>query len=135
MSDHAPIVVTLPGGRQVDVHVGTHVIHTDQPRDNGGQDSGPSPFELFLGSIGACAGIFVQGFCATRNIPHERISIRERPQYNAEGVLTAVDLEVRVPPEFPDKYMSALINVVNQCTVKQAIKAQPEIRVQARRSE
>ena len=63
------IVVTLPGGRRVDAQVGTHTIHTDQPRDNGGEDLAPAPFDVFLASIGACAGIFVQGFCAKRDIP------------------------------------------------------------------
>ena len=60
------IVVTFPGGRRVDAEVGGHVLHTDQPRESGGSDTAASPFQLFLASIGTCAGIYVQGFCAAR---------------------------------------------------------------------
>jgi len=68
-------VVTLSGGRRVDAQVGRHTIHTDQPVANGGEDIAPAPFDIFLASMGACAGIFVQGFCATRGIPYEQIRV------------------------------------------------------------
>ena len=64
MAAAAEIQITLPGGRRVDAQVRGHIVHTDQPVTNGGEDAAPSPFELFLASIGTCAGIFVQGFCA-----------------------------------------------------------------------
>ena len=80
--------VTLPGGKRVDALVGGHVVRTDQPLDNGGEDTAPSPFQLFLAAIGTCAGIFVQGFCAKRGLPTEGIRIVERPRVDPEtGVL------------------------------------------------
>ena len=129
MAGNSELIVSLPGGRRVDVSVGGHVVHTDQPKDNGGEDTAVSPFDLFLASMGACAGIFVQGFCAKRGLPFEGIKIVERPTYGADGVLTGVDLEVRLPESFPEKYRDALLRVVDQCSVKKAIAAQPVIRV------
>ena len=133
---HAPeeIVVRLPGGRRVDASIGRHTVKTDQPVDNGGEDSAPSPFQLFLTSIATCAGIFVQGFCAKRDIPTQEISIVLRPAYGADGVLSSVDLDVRLPPSFPDKYREAILAVVNQCSVKKAIAAQPTFNVHATRA-
>lgn len=128
MADTRELVVTLPRGRVVDVQVGAHVIHTDQPRDNGGEDSGPSPFQLFLASIGACAGIFVQGFCAARGIPTDGIRIVEQPHLDEHGALVAVDLDVQLPPSFPQKYREAILKVIDQCSVKRAIQAQPGFR-------
>lgn len=129
MAGASEIVITLPGGRQVDARVGEHLIHTDQPRDNGGEDSGPTPFQLFLASIGACAGIFVQGFCAARGIRYEGIRIVERPRTNDAGTLVAVELEIQLPEDFPQKYREAVVKVVEQCSVKRAILAQPEFQV------
>ena len=128
MSDTKELVVTLPKGRVVDVQVGAHLIHTDQPRDNGGEDSGPSPFQLFLASIGACAGIFVQGFCAARGIRTEGIRIVEHPHTDEAGTLVAVDLDVQLPADFPEKYREAILKVIDKCSVKRAIHAQPEFR-------
>jgi ribosomal protein S12 methylthiotransferase accessory factor len=121
----APLTVTIPRNRRVDVAVRGHLIHTDQPLDNGGEDSAPSPFELFLASIGACAGIFVQGFCAKRGIDPSGITITQDPVHRADGSLERVDLHVMVPPSFPEKYLTALVAVIDGCSVKKAIAAQP----------
>lgn len=129
MAALAEITVTLPGGRRVDARVRGHTVHTDQPKDNGGEDSAPSPFELFLASIGTCAGIFVQGFCASRKLATDRIVIHQRLRYRDDGVLEAVALELELPPSFPGKYREALVRVVEQCSVKKAIAAQPAFRV------
>ena len=129
MASTSEIMVTLPGGRRVDAQVGRHIIHTDQPISSGGEDAAPAPFDVFLASMGACAGIFVQGFCAKRNIPYEAIRILERPEYDAKGVLQAVDFDIQLPPVFPEKYREALVLVVEQCSVKRAIQARPIFRV------
>jgi ribosomal protein S12 methylthiotransferase accessory factor len=130
MANVSEIVVTLPGGRRVDARVGEHVVRTDQPKDNGGEDTAASPFELFLASIGTCAGIFVQGFCAKRGISTEGIRIVERPRSDPEtGVLASVEIEIQVPPSFPEKYREALVRVADGCSVKRAILAQPAFEV------
>ncbi len=129
MATTSEIIVTLPRGRRVDAQVGGHTIHTDQPISNGGEDAAPAPFDVFLASMGACAGIFVQGFCAKRGIPYEEIRIVERPEYDADGTLRTVDFDVQLPPAFPEKYREPLVRVVEQCSVKRAIQAQPSYRV------
>jgi ribosomal protein S12 methylthiotransferase accessory factor len=135
MAGTTEIVVTLPGGRRVDAQVGNHLVRTDQPVENGGEDTAPSPYQLFLAALGTCAGIFVQGFCAKRELPTEGIRILQRLYQDPEtGVLGRVELDIEVPPGFPEKYRDALVRVVDQCSVKRAIQAQPqfETRVVAR---
>ncbi len=132
MSSPNEIVVTLPGGRRVDAHLRGHVVHTDQPKDNGGEDTAPSPFELFLSSIGTCAGIFIQGFCAKRGVPFEGIRVVVRTRDAEDGVLAAVDLDIEVPAGFPEKYREALVKVADQCSVKKAIAAKPSFAVRTR---
>ena len=129
MGSAREIEVTLPGGRRIDARVGEFVVHTDQPRDKGGGGSAPSPFDLFLASLGTCAGIFVQGFCAQREIPFEEIRITEKVEFDDAGVLSRVDLKLDLPDGFPEKYREALLKVVEQCSVKKAIAAQPKFDV------
>ena len=129
MSNPKEIVIRLPGGRRVDASVGAHLVRTDQPRDNGGQDAAPSPFDLFLASLGTCAGIFIQGFCAGREIPYQDIVIRETVDFDAQGTLRTVRLNIEVPPSFPQHYRDALLRVVDGCSAKRAIAAQPSFEV------
>jgi ribosomal protein S12 methylthiotransferase accessory factor len=124
------MVVTLPGGKRVDTQIGRHVIRTDQPVEAGGQDGAPPPFHLFLASIGTCAGIYVAGFCHKRGLPTEGIRLVQRNTFHPEtGALTRVEIDVEVPPEFPEKYRDALVRVADQCAVKKAIQAQPVFEV------
>jgi ribosomal protein S12 methylthiotransferase accessory factor len=126
------MIVTLPGGKRVDTRVGKHVIRTDQSVESGGEDSAPAPFDLFLASIGTCAGIYVAGFCQKRGLPTEGIRIAQRNHVHAEtGALERVELDVLVPPGFPEKYLDALVRVADQCKVKKTIQAQPAFAVKA----
>ncbi len=124
------MIVTLPGGKRVDTRIGEHVIRTDQPVSNGGEDSAPSPFNLFLAAIGTCAGIYVAGFCQKRGVPTDGIRLRQRNHLDPEtGALARVELDIEVPPSFPDKYRGARVRVADQCAVKKAIQAQPVFEV------
>ena len=98
------MVVTLPGGKRVDAQIGNHVVRTDQPVSFGGGDTAPAPFELFLAAIGTCAGIYVAGFCQKRGLPTEGIRLVQRNHVDpATGALARVEIDVEVPPSFPEK--------------------------------
>ena len=76
--------ITFDGGKVVTAHSHNHIIRTDQPVDSGGENSAPAPFELFLASIGTCAGIYVKSFCDNRQIATENIRIIQTMEYNKE---------------------------------------------------
>ena len=129
-SETSEMIVTLPGGKRVDTQIGAHVIRTDQPVASGGEDTAPSPFNLFLAAVGTCAGIYVAGFCQKRGLPTDGIRLRQRNHFDPEtGVLRRVEIDVEVPPSFPEKYHEALVRVADQCAVKKAIQAQPVFEV------
>ena len=59
----------------------------------------------------------------------EGIRVVERVRYGEDGVLAAVELDIQVPPSFPEKYREALVRVADGCSVKKAIQARPEFQV------
>src|SRR6266545_5672447 len=100
------MLIDFPGGSRVDAHFGNFTVPTDQPP----MDSAPSPFEVFLSSIGTCAGIYVLGFCQQRGLSTEGIQILQRIHSNrVTGMVEEIDLEIQVPPTFPAKYYDSLI--------------------------
>jgi ribosomal protein S12 methylthiotransferase accessory factor len=124
------ILIDFPGGARVDAHVGDFTIQTDQPAAGGGGDSAPTPFTVFLSSIGTCAGIYVLGFCRQRGLPTEGIRLIQRVDRNrATGMVEKIDLEIQVPPEFPQKYYDALVRAADQCAVKKHLENPPKIDV------
>jgi putative redox protein len=124
------MIIDFPGGARVDAHFGPYTVMTDQPPMGGGAASAPTPFALFLASLGTCAGIYVLGFCNQRGLPTEGIRIAQRVNTDrSTGKIENIELEIQVPPAFPDKYYSALVRSAEQCKVKQLIENPPTFTV------
>jgi putative redox protein len=131
MSHEPDIRITFPGGKKVDARVGSRVISTDQPTCDGGGDSAPMPFDLFLASIGTCAGFYVLAFLESRGLSTEGVELHQRLGYDATThVLSAVTLEIKLPTTVPEKYHAAIIRAADTCAVKKAIQQQPNFSVQ-----
>jgi ribosomal protein S12 methylthiotransferase accessory factor len=127
------MLIDFPGGDRVDAHFGPFTVPTDQPSMGGGAASAPTPFAVFLSSIGTCAGIYVLGFCKQRNLPTEGIRILERVNSNpANGMLDSIDLEIQVPESFPEKYRDSLVRSAELCKVKKTIENPPTFNVYTR---
>jgi putative redox protein len=122
--------ITFDGGKVITAHSHGHVIKTDQPVSGGGGNTAPSPFDLFLASIGTCAGIYVKSFCDNRNIPAENIKIIQKTEYNKEtGLPVNITLDIQLPADFPEKYKSSVINVAELCKVKKTMANPPAFQV------
>ncbi|MBN8585123.1 MAG: OsmC family protein [Ignavibacteria bacterium] len=123
-------------GKKVNARYNGITIKTDQPVEAGGKGSAPAPFDLFLASIGTCAGIYVKSFCSQRGIPTEDIRIIQSMEYDFEkGLIGKIKLDIELPESFPVKYKDAVINVANLCAVKKHLLNPPEIEVKANISE
>jgi ribosomal protein S12 methylthiotransferase accessory factor len=126
------INIDFPGGARVDAQFGTFTVKTDQPPMGGGEGSAPTPFALFLASLGTCAGIYVLGFCRQRNLPIEGIRLVERIHNDpSTGMVGKIDIEIIVPPTFPEKYLPSLIRSAELCAVKKHIENPPKFYVTA----
>lgn len=124
------ITVDFPGGARVDAHFGPYTVPTDQPSQGGGKGEAPTPFAVFLASIGTCAGIYVLGFCKQRGLPTEGIRIVQRMSSNPfNGLVSEIELDIQVPPGFPDKYYEALIRSADQCLVKKHFETPPSFHI------
>lgn len=124
------MLIDFPGGARVDAHFGPYTVQTDQPPMGGGEGSAPTPFALFLASIGTCAGIYVLGFCRQRNLPTEGIRLIERVHSNPmTGKVEKIDLEILVPPTFPERYYDALVRSAELCAVKKHMENPPTFNV------
>ncbi len=119
--------VVFPGGKKVDAVYNGFTIKTDQPIMGGGESSAPEPFSLFLASIGTCAGIYVLGFCQQRGISTDGVKIVQRMEVDPiKRGIGKIDLEIQVPPEFPDQYKDAVIRSAELCAVKRHLHDPPK---------
>jgi ribosomal protein S12 methylthiotransferase accessory factor len=122
--------ITFDGGKVITAHTQTHSIKTDQPLNSGGENTAPSPFELYLASIGTCAGIYVKSFCDNRNIPAEGIKIIQSYEWDKEtGLPLNIKIDIKLPADFPEKYKASIIHVAELCKVKKSIVNPPKFEI------
>jgi ribosomal protein S12 methylthiotransferase accessory factor len=127
------MLIDFPGGARVDAHFGPYTVKTDQPPMGGGQGSAPTPFAVFLASIGACAGIYVLGFCQQRGLSADGIRIVQRDLRDpSTGMVGKVEIEIQVPSDFPEKYRDSLVRSAELCAVKKHLENPPEFEVYTR---
>jgi ribosomal protein S12 methylthiotransferase accessory factor len=120
------ILIDFPGGSRADAHFENFTVLTDQPPTS----SAPTPFELFLASIGTCAGIYVLGFCQQRGLDPNGIRIVQRTRPNpSSGLIEQIDLEILLPPTFPEKYHDSLIRAAGLCKVKKHLEQPPRFNI------
>jgi len=122
--------ISFGSGKKVIAEFNGNTIITDKPIKGGGEGTAPSPFDLFLASIGTCAGVYVKLFCDQRNIPTEGISLIQKMEYNHNThLVSAISIEICLPSDFPEKYKEAIVNSAELCAVKRHLHNPPKITV------
>lgn len=122
--------VAFPGGLAVTAAFKGHTVTTDQAVEHGGGGTAPEPFDLFLASLGTCAGLYALRFCQQRGIATQGLGLNlTTEKHPEEKRLALVRLEIELPDGFPEKYREALIRSVDQCAVKRHILAPPRFEV------
>ena len=120
------ILIDFPGGSRVDAHFDDFTVPTDHPPTA----SAPTPFAVFLSSIGTCAGIYVLGFCKQRGLPTDNLRIVQNIHSDPQtGMVDQIDLDIQVPPTFPEKYRDSLIRSAELCKVKKHLEHPPKFEI------
>ena len=125
--------ITFGGNKKINASFHGFVIKTDQPKSNGGDNSAPSPFDLFLASLGTCAGIFAVGFMQSRKLSLEGFKINLSFDRDTDSHLVKnVGMRITLPKDFPPRYKDALIKSIELCTVKQHLATPPKFEITSR---
>ncbi|MCX5786802.1 MAG: OsmC family protein [Elusimicrobia bacterium] len=124
--------ITFPGNKKVNAAIHGFEIATDQPAQAGGGGSAPTPFDLFLASLGTCAGIFVLSFMQSRGLSEEGLKITLSMDWDqAAHLATKMYFKITLPKDFPAKYKGAVIKAAEQCLVKRHMQNPPEFEITA----
>ena len=121
------IKVNFPDGQRIEADVQGKLIKTDRPVNMGGEGVEPEPFALFLTSIATCAGMYALGFCQSRDLSTDGMSLKLFCEKNEQANrLERIVIKLKLPDGFPEKYKRPILRTMDQCSVKQLIINPPE---------
>jgi putative redox protein len=116
-------------GKKFETIVGRHRIVTDQPVAGGGTDAGPTPPELLLASLGACAGHYAVEYLHARSLDSRDLEIRVAAAKGTNPArLASFRIEVNVPG-IDERHQQGLFRAVRTCLIHNTLLAGPALEV------
>ena len=122
--------VTQSGAVRFAIHSRAHTIVSDQPAENGGEDTGMTPPELLLASLGSCAAYYALQYLKARNLAEAGVEVcvaAEKLKPPARLGNFRIDVVSPVPLT-PDQEQG-LRRSVHPCLVHNTLLSQPQIEI------
>lgn len=114
-------------GDRFTIDVRGHRIVVDQPTDLGGDDSAPTPTELFVAGLVSCIAFFARRFLARHDLPED---VEVTGSYALGGRPARVEtmrIAIRVSDAVPPERHSGLLAVASRCTVHNTLEQPPQV--------
>jgi putative redox protein len=107
-----------------DVEVRGHRLTADEPKDNGGQDAGPSPQELLAASLASCSAITMEMYARRKGWEIGEVIVDVDYEPAQRGSPTKFTLKVRLPKELPEDQREKLMQIVAKCPVHRTLEGE-----------
>ncbi len=110
---------------------GRHSLRADEPLDFGGNDSGPSPYDLLLAGLGACTTMTMRMYASRKGLALERASVTLRHDKihakdcesceTKEGKIDRIAREITLEGELDDEARAKLLEIADKCPVHRTL--------------
>ena len=112
------------GSFKHDVSVREHRLVADEPRDHGGDDSGPSPQELLAASLASCTAITMEMYADRKGWDVGDLEVNVDYEPAQRGSPTKFSLEVKFPKELPEDQRERLMQIAAKCPVHRTLEGE-----------
>jgi uncharacterized OsmC-like protein len=122
-------------GDRFAVEARDHVLMVDQPLAAGGDDTAPTPTELFVASLASCVAFYARRYLARHALPTTGLRVTgayDMAQHPAR--VGSISLEITLPEGVPENQRDRLLAVASHCTVHNSLITPPQVMIALRRS-
>ncbi len=142
MPTEGTVSVSTAGGKFAQwVRTSHHVFISDEPESFGGNDDGPTPYDLLLASLGTCTSMTIKMYADRKKIPLERVSVELEHTRNHQedcadcdkegGQIQAIDRSITLFGDLTDEQRAKLIEIADKCPVHRTLEGELHIHTTA----
>jgi putative redox protein len=132
------VTETRQGRFQQAVKLGPHSLLADEPREAGGLDSGPSPYDLLLAALGTCTAMTVRLYAEHKGLALDQVSVTLAHQKihaadceeceTKEGKIDRIDRSIAFAGQLDDNQRRRLLEIADKCPVHRTLTSEIQIR-------
>lgn len=135
--DGTVIVTDSPGAKiAVNIRAGRHTLVADEPAGVG-DDTGPTPYDLLLASLGACTAMTLRMYAERKGWPMEAVSVElaharvhaddARDCDTPEGMIERIDVALDLGGPLTSEQRSRLVEIADRCPVHRTLLGDKQI--------
>ena len=133
-----PVIVRAGASLRNDAQAANHHLVIDEPRDAGGTEAGPTPYDFLSTALGGCTSMTMRVVANRENIPLEgaEITVTSDRQYakdcsdcsSTTGYIHRFDVRIKLIGDLTDGQRERLLAVAKRCPVAKTLTS--EIRIE-----
>jgi putative redox protein len=106
------------------VEIRSHSLTADEPREHGGEDSGPSPQELLAASLASCTAVTMEMYAQRKGWDVGDIAVNVTYEPAQRGSPTRFKMSVELPKELPEEQRERLMQIGAKCPVHRTLEGE-----------
>jgi putative redox protein len=113
-----------------EISIRGHRVPVDQPVQDGGDDTAPTPTELFVSSLAACVAFYARRYLDRHGLPATGLGVDvDYEMASRPARVGRIAVRLRVPDGVPEEKLAALLAVASHCTVHNSLESPPAVRI------
>ena len=118
------------GQDKFDIRISGHVVRVDQPSEDGGEDTAPTPTELFIASLASCVAFYARRYLARHDLPTEGLAVETSFEVGSRPArVSGIEVRLVLPDGVPPERRAALLAVAGHCTVHNTLVTTPQVTI------
>ncbi len=117
-------------GDRFAIEIRDHVVTVDQPLSDGGEDTGPTPTELFIASLASCVAFYARRYLARHQLPTVGLTVSAQYTFASHpSRVSEITLTIQPPAGLPEERLAPLLAMASHCTVHNTLANPPTVAI------
>ena len=131
------VTVKYINNLQQQIITGEHRLIADEPKEEGGDNLGPNPYEYLLAALGSCTAMTLLLYARRKNMPLESVEVDlsfnrvynqdSQDSENKKNFIEKITREIHIKGNLTEQEKNRLLEIAQKCPVHKTLTSKPEV--------